>query len=586
MMLAGTALASSALASQTGLSTIIDDPLVLRPIDVTINGVSWRTYIQVNTISIDDTLGEQTSCLFTIINPLELPEVGDVVEVWYYAEGLFSGTIDRIVRRVNNTQTARAFECTCTDWSQVLIRRIIRRNFSNLSIQNLCDSLISNELAGEGLTFGTADKATAIPLIDSRSGRIFDVLRDAAGVTGQTFYVDFNKQIQFRATTNAAAPLDLDLTTLEAATITMDRETYRNVQTVIVTGTPPDSSTDPSESTIIRQNDAQIAERAALEGGTGRYEMIEEITHPSSNDGVDCQLLAIGYATLRLAVSGLPRQTLNCRVRGYGFRSGQFASLDVPTLDVSGTWLIQRTQMTEQDGNKLIYELELVQSSLQQRAYESWLTIVQAGKLVVQMPSAITTNSVTFNTPGADSWTVPAGVTVVQITCKGGGGGGGGPNTYDYVGSGVGANGGAGGASGKAVTILTVVEGQELDITVGSGGLGAVNRLWTGSGLVQVYGYDGDPGTATYVQLAGSVKCQGNGGGGGSGGDWIYPLGGGGGPGTSGGAYWFAGTTGIPGGGVGDAISVGGGSTNAAGGLWTNGSDGADGLDGEVTIAW
>lgn len=572
MMFAGAALASSALASQTALSNATSDALANRPIDVTIDGVSWRLFILVDSLSIDDTLGEQTSCSFTIMNPDTAPEVGNVVEVWFYAQCLFSGTIDEIVRGTNNTLTAQTYACTCTDWSQVLMRHILRRNFSQVSVQNLCDTLLANELAGEGLTFGTADKATAIPLIDSRSGRVFDVLRDAAGVTGQTFYVDFDKKIQFRATTNEAAPLALDLTTIEMATIKTDRETYRNVQTVIVTGTPPDASTDAVEFTLTRQNDDQITARAALEGGSGRYEAIEEVTHPTSNDPIDCQLLAIGYATLRLAVSGVPRQTLTGRVRGYGFRAGQFASLDVVTLGVSGTWLIQRIQLTEQDGNKLLYNLELVQSSLQQRAYESWLKIVEAGKLVVQMPSAITANSVTFNTPGTTTWTVPTGVTVAQFTAVGGSGGGGGANIPFVITTGctpsASANGGTGGNSGKGVSIVTVIEDQVFDITVGSkgsaGANGAFNRTCGASDPTS-----GGAGTLSKISISGSVKAQGNPGGGGRYGlFWNDPA-----------------TDGSVGSGAGDAVSVGGGRLGGTKGI-SGGASASAGFDGYVEVSW
>ena len=568
MMLAGAPLASCALASETSLSTATEDAWASRPIDVLLNGVSWRDWVQVNTLQIDDTLGEQVSATFTIVNPTAAPVVGTVVEVRYYAQTLFSGTIDRITRATNNTQTYKTWDCTCTDWSQILMRHIIRRNFSYVSVQQLVESLLQNELAGEALAFGTADKATSIPYIDSQSGRAFDVLRDSAGVTGQTFYVDFDKRIQFRATTNDAAPLDLDLTTVELATVKTDRETYRNIQIVTVTGTPPNTSTDALTSTIIRQNDNQITARAAIEGGTGRYENYEDVTHPTSNDGVQCQLMAIGYAQLRLAVSGVPRETLTCRVRAYGFRAGQFASLDLASLGVSGTWLIQRVSLHDEDGKRLIHEMELVRSSLQQRAYESWLAIVKAGKLVVQMPSAITTNSQVFNTPGATTWTVPAGVTVAQFTCIGGSGGGGG--------GAVTVHGGMGGNSGKAVTIRSVVEGDVYTVLVGSAGTPGANEY----NFFSDDGTDGTNGTLSSVGLSGTVYCQGDAGGGGTRGRDVYP-------------FYGNGIDGSPGSGIGDAVSVGGGQTGGMYGTGTGPAGGGyqgpeplPGMDGNVEVNW
>ena len=128
MMLAGAAIASTALASQTALSTATTDADALLPLVISLNNVSWQDYIKTGSLQITDTLGEQVSCSFTVVNPLTAPVVGDVVEVRYFSEVLFAGTIDRIQRQSNNTLTFRTYDCTCTDWAQILVRRKIQRN--------------------------------------------------------------------------------------------------------------------------------------------------------------------------------------------------------------------------------------------------------------------------------------------------------------------------------------------------------------------------------------------------------------------------------------------------------------------------
>lgn len=586
MMFAGPSLASCALASNTWLSTAMTDAEGGHPINISINNVNWRAWMLVNSLNIDDTLGEQVSCSFTIVNPSTVPVVGDTVKVEYYSQVLFAGTIDKIRRTTNNTLTARMFACTCTDWSQVLVRNKIERNFTDMPIVNILSSLLETELYNEGLTLGTVDRGATLPLASSTGGSAFDLIRDMAGISGQTFYVDFNKAIQLRATTNDAAPIDFDLNSVETAALTIDREAYRNVQRVIVKGTPASSSsTDALVTTQERKNDDQILLRASIEGGSGRYEDVEEITHPASNDGADLALLGIGYANLRLATSGVPRQTLSCRVRSYGFRAGQFATVDLSSLGISGAWLIQRVSVREEDGRKLIHELELTQSSLQLRAYESWLKIVKGGKITVQMPGSITNNLVTYTSTPGSPWVVPSGVTSVTITCVGANGGGGGGAYADVrqvIGSGrnrISTNGGNGGASGKAISIITVVAGQTVVIVVGSAGAvgTSASTVVPGIGTAIATGTAGTVGGISTCTYNGSVVCVGNGGGGGTGAYAYIDS-----PGFTTGSS--NGMGGSPGSGTGDAVSVGGGKAESPGGVGA--TDPISGDDGYVSIAW
>lgn len=65
--------------------------------------------------------------------------------------------------------------------------------------------------------------------------------------------------------------------------------------------------------------------------------------------------------------------------------------------------------------------------------------------------------TVSFSTPGAATWTVPAGVTSVQIAATGAGGGSG-------------DAGGTAGNGGIVTVTLPVVGGQLLNLVVGGGG--------------------------------------------------------------------------------------------------------------------
>jgi len=566
MMLAGAVLGGAAYASTEQDNGNSADAQAIRPFTLEINGVDRADWFRVDSLQISDTLGQPMSCSFTLVNPTARPRLGDVVRVLYYSEVLIAGLMTRCQPKPSIDLGTTFYECESSDWSILLTRRRMRRNFTDAPVANIVDSILDNELAGDGLTIGTIDQGASIPIVDVKNGRVFDMLRDIAGATGQSMYVDFNKAIQFVSTSNQDSPKPLTYSTVEDSSLTEDLEGYRNVQTVIVTGTPG-AGQDAETAVVTRENADQIEERLAIEGGTGRYEEMEEVTHPTSNDGADLTLLGIGVARLLLMTRGTPRKTLRCRVRGYGFRAGQFVSVDLPAVNASGTWLIQRAMLSEQSIQYPVYDIEATQSSSQIRAYESWLNIVKSGKVVVQMPGSVTSNSVTYGTPGAYTWPVPSGVTSVEIECVGGSGGGGGAAGY------WGYSGGNGGNSGRAVTILSVLPGQSLDLVVGSAGVAGISTSaddsysWT----------SGSDGTASSVSFSGSIVCQGNPGGGGT--RALDPG-------------FNDGADGSTGSGIGDAVSVGGGRTGGARGRdlapypdtsYTNPSPGADGY---IVIRW
>lgn len=539
----------------------IVDPTSLRPILFEWNGVDARAVMQNESLRIQDTLGQPVTAAFVLVNPTSVPVVGDKVRFFYHAQLIFAGTMDHVEKTSPDLRTV-FYQIDCLDWTQTLIRRKVQRNFTNVPIQNVLDSLLDNELAQEGLTIGTIESRATLPLVDSRSGKALDVLRDMAAATGQTFYLDFDQSIQMRSTLVAAAPLVLNEANvlLENTSVHTDRETYRNVQQVQVTGTPQIKGEDALTTQQERRNADQIAARQAIEGGSGIYEDVESIVHPTSNDGAEIALLGISYARLRLATSGTPRTTARCQVRGYGFRAGQVATVDLPTFGLSGTFAIQRVSIREQLGRLLFHEVELTNSSLQQRAYESWLQIVKSSKVTVQVPGSITNNLQTFNTPGSSTWTVPDGVTTVELTAVGGTGGGG---RRANVG-GTPLSGGSGGASGRSVSILSVSAGQILDLIIGSQGLQT-------SGAFTLPRQRGTSGTMSRVSRSGVVVCQGDGSEGGEDANGALVNGG----------------DGPNGSGIGDAVSVGGGRAGGRGGNWANSpATPEDGQDGYVEVRW
>lgn len=147
-----------------------------------------------------------------------------------------------------------------------------------------------------------------------------------------------------------------------------------------------------------------------------------------------------------------------------------------------------------------------------------------------------------FSAPGAATWTVPAGVTSVQVVAVGGGGGAGFSDD--------------GGHGGRVSALLTVTPGEALTLFMGGGGssVAAGGNGGIGGGGIAIFGAGGGGATTfargvTVLLIAGGGGGAGHSSGGTRGGD--------------GGGYGLA--SGAPGSGVGGGAGGGGGIGGSAG---------------------
>ncbi len=198
------------------------------------------------------------------------------------------------------------------------------------------------------------------------------------------------------------------------------------------------------------------------------------------------------------------------------------------------------------------------------------------------------TNTITFNSTGNDTWTVPAGVTSITIEAWGGGGGGAGSFDYWFFGSG--GPGGGGGGGAYSITTSTVSAGQTLDIIVGTGGNGGNGGSGGNGGFSSVR-----RGGTTLAEAGGGQggNINGNGGARGNSGTGTITPGSNGGNATSsrGGNGGDGGNGGNGGSGQnnrdgnpGDALGGGGGGSRTTSRFVTH--RGGDGARGEIRISY
>ncbi len=553
-------------------------PLVIDPYEIIISGIVHKGLI--NSLSIEVELGRQGTAQFALKNLADIPPIGAPVEIYFYDELLFAGAIDRYKITSNNTQTFIQYDFECTDNSYLLFRQKIKKTFTNQTISSIVSSFLLDELFYDGITIRQIDVHVPIPLAEADGVSIFDFFNELAKSVGAIFYIDNEKQLFFVSTTVSTSITPLDQDNIESCTINIDRETYRNIQTTTVTGTPSIANEQPLIISLKRNNNEEISQQAAIEGNGGRYSERLSITHPTSNDTVQLTRLAYAYNKISLGIAGSIRRSISVRTRQYGYRAGQFVSATLDHLGITGTWVIQRLTLQEESGRFLISTMELNQTSLIRRSQELWISVVNDGTISVLAPTAILTNSLTITTPGINSWQVPAGITEVQVSCYGGGGGGGGEAVSNWPGYGgrviaAGANGGAGGLT---ISVLPVTPGEVLTFWVGAGGAGGTGQYLFES-FTNAVGNNGTNGIESSVSRSGGQVGIAYGGEGGIRGlanarfqqTQSWP------PGRSGGGLF------------GQVITVGGAANGGSGGTGGTGSSadsGNAGSNGKIIVEW
>jgi hypothetical protein len=177
------------------------------------------------------------------------------------------------------------------------------------------------------------------------------------------------------------------------------------------------------------------------------------------------------------------------------------------------------------------------------------------------------TSSVSFTTAGSYSFTVPAGITSLQIVATGGGGGGGGLSGT-YAGS-------TGGTGAVVTSSLSVMAGQVLTLFVGGGGSNGTDGPGDSNGYTCGTGGGGGGSSNIDAGNAHQIIAGGGGGGGACNGTAGGDGGGTGGAGGSG-ASQYSNL-----GGSGGANGIGGaGGNDGMGDLGINGSNGSGGPGG------
>jgi hypothetical protein len=105
---------------------------------------------------------------------------------------------------------------------------------------------------------------------------------------------------------------------------------------------------------VASQDDAEIVARQTAEGGTGRYEYVDD------DQAIDSSAWAMALADAKLSRYGTIQSELVATTRVTGFRAGQLATVIFPQLGVSGEYLVKSAKHRDEAGQRLVSTLTLV----------------------------------------------------------------------------------------------------------------------------------------------------------------------------------------------------------------------------------
>ena len=532
-----------------------------------INGV-WCRSVQFGQLSGLVTLGQRATCEFTVVartGGLPAAAAGDRIDLYWQDALLFSGLVqDTAFSTPDEIVTYLAV--SCAGWMLLAERVRISASYASATIDTIIPSVISGYLAADGIVQGVCDEGPILEQASADYISVHDLLRDVAEASGGWYDITTTKRLDFRKTTFADGPatgLDAALGTVE---LQIAHQDYRNVQLVRAKGTSGNAVVQT------RSDAAEISARAAVEGGSGQYQNFLEVQHPSSDDSDALSRLAISVAVVQLHTYGRLQRTVSVETLHPGYMPGAVVDVSFPSLGIGGKWQIAQVSFGLL-GHLLKVSVQLTQTSVMQRAYKSWLAIINAKRAFVQMPGTpLFSNTVTLTT--SQTWTVPNangdGTPVeCEFDCYGAGGGGSGNITITTDVDNLSGNcfvpptnyGGAGGRGGKAISFRTLAVGTVLTINVGSGGSAGTNGADPWATVCGSAAVAGGAGGSTQVLNGGTVLAQGDGGGGGglpvavlTMAPYRYP------------SYHNPGAPGLDGGGIGDFFTPGGGNVGGAGG--------------------
>lgn len=232
-----------------------------------------------------------------------------------------------------------------TDYSEACNRHVVAQNFmSSHDGKYYAQYLGDQHLKDEGIGYGCIpDGSPVIMVPDWTTAYVKKALDDIYTSTAWIWYIDPYKELRYHPRGYKTAPWDIaDADSpgkflLNSMTVDLDKSDYYNRLKARIRVTVLGTTTTIQ---LSLSNDAEIAARKAIEGGSGIYEHAEDITNVSTvEQGLD---LAQG----KLTKASTMGKTVTYRTLLPGLRPGMIQTIANTDLGLSGTYLIEAVNVS------------------------------------------------------------------------------------------------------------------------------------------------------------------------------------------------------------------------------------------------
>lgn len=236
---------------------------------------------------------------------------------------------------------------SCVDFSSVCDRVLVNHTFTSpRSSKYLAQWLVENHLAEYYIGFRCIPSDGAyIANQDWRRKAVSQCLEKIKTTSDWVWYIDAYKELRFHPRGYRAAPFDITSGANYMVGSLRSKEDTDQYYNHIFGRFQYDDGYGTSQTLVIElQDDAEIAARAAIEGGTGEYQLFYDITDASSPEE------AIDAVQGKLNESVTMGETVTYSTQRTGLRAGMSQTITVPELGIDDTFLISTVKTSFQGG--------------------------------------------------------------------------------------------------------------------------------------------------------------------------------------------------------------------------------------------